>query len=141
MTVRARPVLVIDDSGVMRTVLTDMLKRVGCREVYTAKNANEGIDMYQALQPGLVLLDITMPEVPGTKVASHILRQDPKAKVVVVTAVSRDVDLVESIISMGVYEYLRKPVKQVDLAAVLDRIDQESAMEAAAAAADADASE
>lgn len=131
MSIRFRPALVIDDSGVMRTVLTDMLKRVGCREVYTAKNANQGIDMYQALKPGLVLLDITMPEVPGTKVATHILREDPNAKVIVVTAVSRDVDLVESVISLGVYDYLRKPVKQADLAAVLDRIDQEAAQAAA----------
>lgn len=129
MSVRLGPILVVDDSEVMRTVLKDMLKRLGCPEVVVAKDVRTGMDAYQEHKPTLTLLDITMPEVPGTKLAMHILKEDPLAKVVVVTAVSRNQDLVESVISMGVYDYLRKPVKQAELEGVLDRIDSETSAE------------
>ncbi len=132
-SVLERPVLVVDDSPVMRTVLSDMLGRLGLRDVRTAANVQDAIASYQQHKPGLVLLDITMPELPGTRVATHILKDDPHTKIVIVTAVSRDVDLVESAISMGVYDYLRKPVRQAELKAVLDRIREEEAWTTGAA--------
>ena len=125
MSVFDRPVLVVDDSQVIRALLRDILQRFGFEDIHTAANAQEALAAYQAKRPGLVFLDITMPEVPGTRVANHILKDDPTTRIVVVTAVSRDVDLVESVISMGVYDYLRKPVREEDIAQVLKRIQQE----------------
>jgi two-component system, chemotaxis family, chemotaxis protein CheY len=121
------PVLVVDDSHVVRTVIRDHLERLGAAEVVLAATAQEALQRYEAHRPRIILLDITMPEVPGTRVAHHILRQDPHAKVVIMTAMSRDADLVESAISGGAYEYLRKPVRQSDLAALFARIRSEEA--------------
>lgn len=125
MSVFERPVLIVDDSEVVRAVLADMLRRFGFQEMRLAASAQDALQAWETERPGIVFLDITMPEVPGTRVAMHILRDDPQAKVIVVTALSRDAALVESVISLGVYDYLRKPVRQADLAEVLERIRDE----------------
>lgn len=106
-------------------MVKDQLERLGIEQVVVAKNADEAVAQYEKHRPGVVLLDITMPEVPGTRVAHHILKSDPYAKVVLVTAMSRDKDLVESAIAGGAYAYLRKPVADRDLKSLLDRIRSE----------------
>ncbi len=106
------------------------MERLGVEHVVLAQNADEAVAQYEEHRPGVVLLDITMPEVPGTRVAHHILKSDPHAKVVLVTAMSRDKDLVESAIAGGAYAYLRKPVADVDLKALLDRIQSEEGQRA-----------
>lgn len=125
VSVLERPFLIVDDSAVVRSVVKDQLERLGVKEVVLAKSADEAVAQYEAHRPGVVLLDITMPEVPGTRVAHHILKSDPHAKVVLVTAMSRDKDLVESAIAGGAYAYLRKPVADMDLKALLERIHSE----------------
>lgn len=125
VSVLQRPFLIVDDSAVVRSVVKDQLERLGVKEVVLAKSADEAVAQYEEHRPGVVLLDITMPEVPGTRVAHHILKSDPHAKVVIVTAMSRDKDLVESAIAGGAYAYLRKPVADVDLKALLERIHSE----------------
>lgn len=125
MSLFERPVLVVDDSEVVRAVLADMLRRFGFRDLCFASSVPEALDAWSSAKPGIILLDITMPEVPGTRVATHILREDPHAKIIVVSALSRDAALVESVIALGVYDYLRKPVRQADLEKVLRRIQEE----------------
>ncbi|MBW3584091.1 MAG: response regulator [Euryarchaeota archaeon] len=127
MSVSGISVLVVDDSRVIRMVLSDLLSELGFRTIHTAPSAQEAIAAYNEHRPGLVFLDITMPEVPGTRVARHILSADPYAKIVVVSAVSRDSDLVESVISEGVYEYIRKPVRRSDLVALVARLEEDAA--------------
>ena len=123
----ARPVLVVDDSAVVRAVLSDMLRRFGFKAIHEAATAQDALDIWARARPGIILLDITLPEVPGSRVATHILRDDPHAKIIVVSAVSRDAALVESVISLGVYDYIRKPVRQEDLERVFARIQDEAA--------------
>lgn len=127
MSVFSRPVLVVDDSDVVRSVLSAMLDRFGFADILTAANAQKALEEWERARPGIILLDITMPEVPGTRVATHILREEPDTKIIVVSALSRDVALVESVIALGVYDYLRKPVRQADLEKVLERIRDEEA--------------
>ncbi len=125
MSVFDHPVLIVDDSAVIRSVVQDQLRRHGVDAVELAHNAEEAVAQFEAHKPRLILLDITMPQVPGTRVAHHILRSDPHAKVVLVTAMSRDKDLVESAIAGGAYAYLRKPIADADLKALMDRIKNE----------------
>lgn len=125
MSLLSRGVLVVDDSAVIRSVMRDRLKQLGVDPVLIAENAEQAVACFEENNPEIILLDITMPEVPGTRVAHHILRRDPHAKVVVVTAMSRDTDLVESAIAGGAFAYLRKPVSDKDLKALIDRVRNE----------------
>ncbi len=126
--IRAEPVLIVDDSPVVRSTLRDMLQALGFKQIVEAKDSGDGMAAYEAHRPTLILLDITMPDAPGTRLAKQILRTDGSARVVVVTAVSRDEDLVESVIGFGAYDYIRKPVRLADLQGLVARIEAERAV-------------
>ena len=120
--------LIVDDSPVVRASLRQMLGALGVDTIEEADGASTGMERWAAVHPTLTLLDITMPDAPGTRLAKQILQQEPTARVVIVTAVSRDDDLVESVIGLGAYDYIRKPVRLSDLRSLLDRIEAEDAL-------------
>ena len=62
----------------------------------------------KAEKPDLMLLDIVMPKVEGTTVLKEIKKLDPKAKVVMITAVGQDV-IVKECMALGADDYITKP--------------------------------
>ena len=80
-------ILVIDDSSVVRAILTDMLGRD--RYVVTiASSGEEGLELAASLHPDLILLDMMLPGMDGFEVLKR-LRQPPLlfvAPVVMITA-------------------------------------------------------
>ncbi len=74
-------VLIVDDSSMMRKMIAKMLEPVGFEVVGQAKNGREAIELYQALQPDIVTMDITMRDMDGITAAKEILRLDGAAKI------------------------------------------------------------
>lgn len=58
-------VLVVDDAAFMRIMLKDILTKGGHHIVGEAGSGLEAIEQYSKLKPGLVTMDITMPEMEG----------------------------------------------------------------------------
>ena len=113
-------VLVVDDDKFNRDLLSRQLERQG-HVVTTARNGRQALELMQAQQFDLVLLDIMMPEMNGYQVLEHlkadaVLRRIP---VIVITAVS-DLDSVVRCVRLGAEDYLFKPFNQVLLKARLD---------------------
>lgn len=110
-------VLVVDDNGVNRLVLTRALTRQGHR-VTTAENGRAALSQLRAGTFDLVLLDVMMPELDGYGVL-EALRADPQLRhvpVIMSTAVD-DLDDVIRCIELGAEDYLIKPVDPVLLRA------------------------
>lgn len=78
-------VLVVDDSGFMRKRIIEELRSKGHSIVGEAKGGNEAIEMYKALRPDLVTMDITMRDKDGITAAKEILTEDPQAKILFLT--------------------------------------------------------
>ena len=57
-------ILVVEDEQELRAVLSDFLRKAGF-EVFEAENGTRGLVMAEENQPGLILLDIRMPEMSG----------------------------------------------------------------------------
>jgi two-component system cell cycle response regulator len=110
-------VLVVDDDGVNRLLLSRALERDG-HQVRTAAN---GLEALEALRDGLfdcVLLDVLMPEIDGYQVLER-MRSDPKLRrtpVIMISALE-DVESVVRCIEMGAEDYLPKPFDPVLLRA------------------------
>jgi two-component system chemotaxis response regulator CheY len=64
--------------------------------------------MYDSLKPDLVTMDITMREKDGLEAASEILKKDPNARIIMVTALGQE-DLLARAIKMGVKDFVVKP--------------------------------
>lgn len=105
-------VLTVDDSKVVRTMVTRHLQHYGCT-IVEATNGQEGVDMARTHKPDLVLLDVTMPVMDGRQALGE-LRKDETTKgipVIMLTAESGR-DLVVEIAKLGVHGYIVKPFQQ-----------------------------
>ncbi len=78
-------VLVVDDEEIMRDVLETLLSAEGYR-VDLARTGEEGLEAYERRAYDVVLLDVSMPGMGGLRALEEILKFDPEAVVVMITA-------------------------------------------------------
>ncbi len=101
-------ILVIEDEHLQRWALREQLTAWGY-EVIEAADGQAGIDAHAAHLPGLVLLDLRLPDRTGLDVLKQIRGIDPAAIVVMVTAHGDLGDAVEAF-RAGLFDFLSKPV-------------------------------
>ena len=70
-------VLVVDDSALMRRLLTQLLTEAGF-QVGVARNGAEGVQQLTEWQPDVVTLDINMPEMDGLTALSLMMQARPR---------------------------------------------------------------
>jgi two-component system phosphate regulon response regulator PhoB len=126
-------ILVIEDEPDLQKVLAFNLKQAG-HQVTSALKGREGLDLARAERPDLVLLDLMLPDLPGTDICKA-LRRDPRAKamaIVILTAKGEEIDRVVGF-ELGADDYLVKPFSVRELMlrieAVLRRTRSEPAPE------------
>ena len=78
-------ILIVDDSALSRRMMRTILEDGG-HTVVEAGDGLSGIERFSIDRPDLCLLDLTMPEMTGFDVLDKLLKVDPEAKVVVVSA-------------------------------------------------------
>lgn len=104
-------VLVVDDALFMRRMLSDILKKEGIEIVGEAENGKEAIEKYQQFKPDLVTMDIVMPkteEIDGIGAVKEIMKIDPQAKIIMVSAMGQHSLVVEAI-QAGAKDFVTKP--------------------------------
>ncbi len=111
-------ILIADDESLIRMNMREMLVQQGYEVVAEAANGRSAIELAAKTHPDLVLLDIKMPDVDGLEAARVIIDQN-SAPVVLLTAYSDD-DLVADARSAGVSGYLVKPIRETELAPVIE---------------------
>ena len=107
----AMRVLIVDDALFMRRMLADILKKEGFDICGEAENGKEGIDKYAELKPDVVTMDIVMPkmeEIDGVAAVREIIKRDPQAKIVIVSAMGQHALVVEAI-QAGAKDFIVKP--------------------------------
>lgn len=101
-------VLVVDDAAFMRMMIKDILSKNGFNVVGEAENGAIAINKYKELNPELVIMDITMPEVDGIAAVKEIKKFDPAAKIVMCSAMGQQAMVIESI-QAGAKDFIVKP--------------------------------
>lgn len=107
-------ILVIEDEESFRDALHFMLSREGF-EVSLAPNGAEGMKLFDAKNPDLVLLDLMLPEVSGTDVCKYI-RSKSSTPVIMLTAKDTEIDKVVGL-ELGADDYVTKPFSTPELMA------------------------
>jgi DNA-binding NarL/FixJ family response regulator len=101
-------VLVVDDSEPFRRVLRSILQnKLELRTIVEAQDGVEAIELAQALQPDLILLDIGLPKLNGIEAARRIRELAPRSKILFVSQES-SVEVVQAAFSIGVSGYVVK---------------------------------
>lgn len=85
-----KKILIVDDSSVMRKMIKQTLINEHHQIAGEAKNGKDAVQMYKALKPDIVTMDITMREMDGFEAAREILRSDPDAQIVFLTNLDQD---------------------------------------------------
>lgn len=100
-------VLIVDDAEFLRVRLTKMLDTDGY-EVFQAENGLKAVATYKDIHPDVVLMDITMPEMDGLTALKEIIGFDPRARVVMLTALGQESVVLEAVKS-GARDFVVKP--------------------------------
>ena len=113
-------VLIVDDALFMRSVLLDILEEAGYEIVGEAATGEEALAQFRRFKPALVTLDLIMPGLPGMDVLKEILKIDPAANVIVISAVGQE-SLVKEVLGLGAKGFIVKPFKNEQ---VLEEVKQ-----------------
>ena len=101
-------ILITDDAAFMRMMLKDILTKNGYEVAGEAENGKVSLEKYKELNPDLVLMDITMPEVDGLTALKNIKATDSSAKVVMCSAMGQQ-NMVIDAIQSGALDFIVKP--------------------------------
>ena len=77
--------IVVDDDPDTVEVFSEYLKLKGIDVVGTGSDGKEAEKLYRELKPDIVILDMKMPEYDGLYAIEHIKKENPNAKIIVVT--------------------------------------------------------
>ena len=107
-------VLIVDDSPFIHKAITRALNSETYEICGIGANGREGADLYAKLKPDVVTMDITMPIMDGLGAATEILRNDPGARIIMLSAMG-DEELMTSAKAIGIRIFLQKPFKSDQL--------------------------
>lgn len=120
-------VLVVDDSLLMRRMIADILRSTGWEVVAEATNGEEAVALYGQFRPDAVTLDIVMPGTNGMFALDRILQADPRAKIVVISALNQT-KLISEAIRKGAHDFIAKPFLPEQVQETLNRSLEEASL-------------
>ncbi len=124
--------LVVDDSVFARKNVAKMVESFGGQIAGEAGDGCTAITEYERISPDMVLMDITMPQMEGIEAAEKIVRAHPNARVVMVSSVGYQENIVAAL-QKGARHFVQKPVKPEILYEVIKYVMGDEAVITAAA--------
>ena len=117
-------VLIIDDSALVRQVLSEILdKDVGIEVVGTASDPLVAREKIKKLNPDVLTLDVEMPKMDGITFLSNLMRLRPMPVVMVSTLTEKGADITMEALELGAVDFVTKP--KLDLANTIDAYREE----------------
>jgi len=120
-------ILIVDDNEGVRETLSSILEEKGYN-TDTAKNGAEAIEKSKIKFYNIVLLDIKLPDIEGTKLLTEIQETRPKMIKIMITGYASLQNTIEAL-NLGADAYIMKPLNPEDLLKVIaekSKIQRES---------------
>ena len=118
-------ILVVEDEEVMRKTIIDNLQSAGFKNVFGARNGEEGLEIAAKKKPDLILLDILMPRMDGIQMIQELEKKSLQFPVVILTNLD-DLEHISKALSLGSFDYLIKSDWKIE--DVIKRIKQKLAI-------------
>ena len=119
-TTMTQRILIVDDALIMRRRIRDVAEQGGWSVAGEAKNGEEAVHLYEETKPDLVTLDIVMPKLDGVSALRRIVDIDPRARIIMVSAVDQKEKLAECI-QAGAIDFIVKPIEKLGLQSILEK--------------------
>jgi two component transcriptional regulator len=118
-----KKVLIADDEPMIREGLRDMLMsfELNLKVVGEAKNGLEALGLSKTLEPDIILADICMPKLSGLDFIKQLKQGVKKQSDIIIISGFNEFEYARQAISLGVNDYLLKPVKEEELKASIKK--------------------
>ncbi|NHN33715.1 response regulator [Paenibacillus agricola] len=115
--------LIVDDEKQIREGIKKYItkKNFKFKQISTAKDATEALQISTHFRPDLLITDIAMPKIDGIELATRMKVLFPDVKIVMITGF-QEIDFMKRAFKLSVIDYLLKPIDLNELNPVLERI-------------------
>ncbi|MCG8457652.1 MAG: response regulator [Holophagales bacterium] len=113
--------LIVDDSLVVRNAIERSVARGEITEVHRAEDGAAAVRLFEAHRPELVTMDLTMPKLDGLAAITAIRELEPRASILVVSALNSHKTALEAI-RRGACGFLTKPFTEREVSDALDEL-------------------
>ncbi len=100
--------MIVDDSNVIRRRIERVHDLLGIEFVGAARNGREALELHAKVQPTIVTMDLTMPEMDGTECVARLVERDPNIRILVISALADKLTAIDAI-EKGASGFLCKP--------------------------------
>ncbi|MFF2088950.1 MULTISPECIES: response regulator [Paenibacillus] len=101
-------VMIVDDAAFMRKTLRAIIENIGHQVIAEAENGVEAIRLFKLLQPDLITMDITMPEMDGISAVKEIKAISSDIKIIMCSAMGQRALIIEAL-QAGANDFIVKP--------------------------------
>jgi two-component system chemotaxis response regulator CheY len=105
---RAMKLMIVDDSNIMRRRIERSQTFEELELVGTASNGLEAIELFRKMDPDVVTMDLTMPQMDGIECIENIVKIKPAVRILVISALADKATAVEAM-EKGANGFLNKP--------------------------------
>ena len=114
-------VMVVDDHPMWRDAVERDLQAAGFDVVAVAANGDEALARFPAARPNVLVLDLQIPGPNGVEVTAAVLKQDPAARVLILSASGEQADVLDAV-KAGATGYLVKSASSAELLDAVRRV-------------------
>ncbi len=105
---RPYKLMIVDDSNIMRRRIERSQQFEELELVGTAANGLEALEMFKKMDPDVVTMDLTMPQMDGIECIENIVKIKPAVRILVISALADKATAVEAM-EKGANGFLNKP--------------------------------
>ena len=118
-------IIIADDSSYMRETLRDILQDAGHDIIAEAVSGSNAVEIYKALLPDIVMLDMTIPGENVLETLQEILGTNENAVVIMLTAVGKPEKVLEAL-NAGARGYVTKPFDELSVMKAMRKAAEEA---------------
>ncbi|TCL75119.1 YesN/AraC family two-component response regulator [Hydrogenispora ethanolica] len=114
--------LIADDEPWIRQGLLQIIDWRGCGidEVWEAEDGGEALAKSLAFQPDIIITDVRMPDLDGLELCNRLRDRLPRTKVIIISGY-QDFDYARRAVTLGVFDYIVKPLNEENIVATVQR--------------------
>ncbi|MDP3394321.1 response regulator transcription factor [Sediminibacterium sp.] len=115
-------IMMCDDHAMVMNAMGDLLRKENFKVIATTLSGKACIEAIQSgLIPNVLILDISMPDMPGYIVAQHVKKHYPNTKILIFSMIT-DENAVKAMIRIGVNGFAFKNISDIELVEIIRKI-------------------
>lgn len=118
-----KKILIVDDSPISVKIIKSCVPQDMGYELYDAADGQMGVEKYKEIRPDLTFMDLTMPVMTGFQALEEIMKSDPKAMVIILTA-DVQIKAIAKAHDLGAFSVLKKPPSKESVAGAIKEAEE-----------------